>query len=214
MNHPNLPKENPMKIEKSNPIFQIIHSRRAVRKYKNATVKKEIIAQIIEAGKMAPSALNRQPWKFYIIADEKLIKQYSHETIRASQKAIISSGLKNLSKNIGDILHFPDKINFMKTEDPIFHHAPVVIFITADKENEWASIDIGMCAQNMMLAAKALGVDTCPIGFVKYLNETKTPSSIGIPENEILILAISLGYGDEDPLVKSRQKDNVKYIHS
>jgi len=49
----------------------------------------------------------------------------------------------------------------------------VVIFIISPHDNEWASLDVGMCAQNIMLAAKSLGLDTCPVGFGKYVEKTK-----------------------------------------
>lgn len=58
-----------------NPIIENIYHRRAVRKYKDLAVDRDVIDEIIMAGKMAPSAMNRQPWKFYVLTDrEKLGK--------------------------------------------------------------------------------------------------------------------------------------------
>jgi len=102
--------------------------------------------------------------------------------------------------------------DLFKRPDPIFHGAPVVIFITALRENEWASLDIGMCAQNMMLAAKALGLDSCPVGLAKYVEQTKIFSRLQVPFSEQVHLAIILGYGDETPEIHKRIRNNAFFI--
>ena len=100
----------------------------------------------------------------------------------------------------------------MNAEDPVFHGAPVVIFITSKKDNEWAALDIGMCSQNIMLAAKSIGLDSCPVGMGKYIDQTKIYSRLNIPESEHVHLAIIIGYGNESPEVKERIKNNLIYI--
>jgi len=55
---------------------------------------------------------------------------------------------------------------------PDISRAPVVFFISGTKEDKWAAFDIGMCSQNIMLAAKLLGFDTRPIGLAKMVMET------------------------------------------
>jgi nitroreductase len=62
-----------------NDILKNIFERRAVRKYKNMTVPKDLIGILLDAGRMAPSAMNRQPWKFYVLTDSKKIKSFSKE---------------------------------------------------------------------------------------------------------------------------------------
>lgn len=48
-------------------VFDAIKSRRSVRKYKNRPIEKEKIRKVLEAGRLAPSAHNSQPWKFYVV---------------------------------------------------------------------------------------------------------------------------------------------------
>jgi nitroreductase len=181
----------------SNETIKTIYERRAVRKYQDKPVDKALIEQIIDAGRMAPSAMNRQLWKFYVMTDRKQINSLSPIIVKLANKFL-------------DLAHQMDS---SKTSDIIFHNAPVVIFITAPSKNEWAAIDIGMCSQNMMLAAKSLGLDTCPIGLVKFLNKSKTDSILGISSAEEIKLAIILGYGEEQPAVHERRKDNLKFIN-
>lgn len=180
----------------TNETLKTIYQRRAVRKYKDKPVDKALIEQIIDAGRMAPSAMNRQLWKFYVLTDKKLISSLSPTIVKVANK----------------VLSWAHGIDHSITTDIIFHNAPVVIIITAPKKNEWAALDIGMCSQNMMLAAKSLGLDTCPIGFVKLLEKTEKISILGITASEQIKLAIIVGYGDEEPPVHERKKDNVKYI--
>ncbi len=180
----------------TNETLKTIYQRRAVRKYKDQPVDKALMEQIIEAGRMAPSAMNRQPWKFYVLTDRKVIDSLSPTIFKVANK----------------VLKWAHGIDHTIPTDLIFYHAPVVIFVTSPKRNEWAALDIGMCCQNMMLAAKSLGLDTCPIGFAKMLEKTDKISILGMSSSEQIQLAIIVGYGDEDPPVHDRKKDNVKYL--
>lgn len=195
-----------------NDTLQTIYDRRAVRKFKDKAIDREITDQLIAAGRMAPSAMNRQPWKFYVVTDKELIKSMSKQIARISVKQIAKIGIKGIVKSIWHYVHSPHDLGFFKQTDFIFHEAPLVIFITASHENEWAALDVGMCCQNMMLAAKSLGLDSCPVGLAKFIEETKDASKLGIKKSESVQLALIFGYGDEMPEVKERKKDNVVYV--
>lgn len=56
-----------------------IFTRRSIRKYKDEHVPKEIIHNILEAGRLSPSAVNRQPWHFVVVKDQKVKESISHE---------------------------------------------------------------------------------------------------------------------------------------
>jgi nitroreductase len=195
-----------------NEVLNTIYARRAVRKYKNKTVNRKIIDQIIDAGRMAPTAMNIQPWKFYVLTERSDINEFSKAIRLGAVKGIFKSGIKQIVKTIITAFHFPKGADFTKEEDMIFHGAPVVIFITSPKDNEFAALDIGMCAQNMMLAAKGMGLDTCPIGMAKYVEYTQVYKRLNIPANEHVNLAIILGYGAEQPELHERIKTNATYI--
>ena len=195
-----------------NDTIKTIYERRAVRKYKEIPLERTIIEQIVDAGRMAPSAINKQPWKFYILTNKDDIKDFSNEILKAVIKGVVKAGIKGIVKATKDVLHFSHSSDFFNTEDPIFHGAPLVIFITSPKDNEWAALDIGMCSQNIMLTAKSMGVASCPIGMGKFVEQTKIYSRLHIPESEQVNLAIILGYGDEEPQMKDRVKNNISFI--
>jgi nitroreductase len=197
----------------TNEVLKVIYERRAVRKFKGKSVDESLIQQVLDAGRMAPSAINRQPWKFYVLTNRESIKLYSKEIAKSAAVNLIKSGIKNIMKTTVDALHMSRKMDFLKGEDPVFHGAPVVIFMVSPKDNEWAALDIGMCSQNIMLAAKSLGLDTCPVGLAKYVEQTNLYAQLNIPASEQVNLAIILGYGDEDPAIHERKKDNVVFIN-
>lgn len=196
-----------------NNTFETIYSRRAVRKYKPKKVDRDLIEQILEAGRMAPSAHNNQPWKFYMLTDKDDIQTFSKAIRTGIVKGILKMGFKRIVKLAFSVLHFPGGGDLAKAHDMIFYGAPAVIFITSPKDNEWAGLDVGMCAQNMMLAAKSLGLDSCPVGSAKYVEETKLFSKLRIPAIEQVDLALVVGYGDETPAVHERVKNNLIYIN-
>lgn len=197
-----------------NMVFQTLYERRAVRKFKNTPIDREVILQLLDAGRMAPSAMNRQPWQFYVLTDPKKIQAYSQAIMGQAKFAMLRSGAKEAVHHIFHpaSFHFRDGIEFFKADDPIFHAAPAVIFIASDKNSEWAPLDIGMCSQNIMLAAQSLGLATCPVGFAKFIENTREYKELRVPDSERIHLAILVGYADESPAVHERKRDNAVFI--
>lgn len=178
--------------------MKVIYDRRAVRKYKDASVDRQVIDQLIDAGRMAPSGMNLQPWKFYVVTDEDMIRKMDEQ---------ICIVLK-------DVYKVPEMVDFLKNSNPIFHQAPAVIFITGPRVSEWAALDIGMCAQNIMLAAESLGLATCPVGLGKFIERTSLYRMLNIPAAEQVFLSLTLGYAEEHPAFHERKKDNVIFVRA
>ncbi len=197
-----------------NEVLKTIYERRALRKYSARPVFRSDIEQIIDAGRMAPSAINKQPWKFYVLTSKEDIQAFSNEISWAATKEMshLKQNKDEALKNGAGIFKYTHQVDFYKIEDIVFHEAPVVIFISAPKDNKWATIDIGMCTQNMMLAAKSMGLDTCPVGMGKYVEQTLIYSRLPIPKEEQIVLALTLGYGDEEPKMHERARNNVFYL--
>lgn len=206
--------QQPTKQILKNETLKVIYERRAIRKFIDKPVKKEDVEQLLDAARMAPSAINKQPWKFYVLTKKETIQNYSKEITKAAKMGILKIGLKEVVKTLihpGNF-HLKDGLDFFKADDPIFHGAPVVIFITSPKNNEWAALDIGMCSQNIMLAAKSLGLDSCPVGLAKFVEQSSIYPELNIPKSEQVNLAIVIGYGDETPNVHERIKNNAVYL--
>jgi nitroreductase len=180
-----------------NEVLQAIYERRAVRRFLPRPVPEDLIGQLIDAGRMAPSAMNRQPWYFLVVTGPARLKRLGEEIAEAARKEVHL--LQGMSPSLAAAF--------------IFHGAPVVLFITAPADNEWAELDVGMCAQNIMLAARSLGLDTCPVGLARYAEKTPSYAGLGIPAGHRIMLALVLGYGDEKPVAHARRKDNLRYLY-
>ena len=200
------------KVAETTETLQTIFERRSVRKYKNKFVDKNTIEKILDAGRMAPSAMNEQPWKFYVVTHKETIQSFSKEISKITAKEFLKAGPGRIIKNIIHLLNFSQGFQYLKTKDHVFYEAPVVIFITGPRNNEWVDLDIGMCAQNIMLAAKSMGLDTCPIGLGIFLEHTKLYPQLKTSPKEEIKLSIILGYGDETPEVHKRITKNAVFM--
>ena len=153
-----------METEKS------ISGRRSVRNYLETLVQADVLEKILKAGAMAPSAMDKQPCRFIIISDREKISQLSGIV---SEK-IATSGL------------LPGFGGRMKSDlDVIFHGAPLLILVVAEK-SEWAAIDCALAAQNMMLQAYALGLGSCFIGFARIILDSKSLEEVGVAKTQEL----------------------------
>lgn len=122
-----------MEIAKETETLQSIYERRAVRKYKDLPVPKFTIEKIMDAGCMAPSAMNRQPWKFHVLTEKETILEFSKEIEKIAFRKVIKSGPKQILKTVASLLHFSFVTGILKGGDSVFYGAPVVIFISAPR---------------------------------------------------------------------------------
>ena len=180
-------------------IEECIKGRRSVRNYLDKPVEKEKIEKLLNAGSMAPSAMNRQPCRFTVIESKEKIKELSDKTKK-------NLGLLGLGLNIAEII----KVK----EDIIFYNAPLLIIISAPKEKDgWGKIDSALATENMMLAAYGMGLGSCYIGFARSLNnEKEVLKELGIPEDYEIISPLIFGYPKEWPRHKEKKLKILKWI--
>jgi nitroreductase/NAD-dependent dihydropyrimidine dehydrogenase PreA subunit len=165
-------------------IEKAILNRRSVRNYKDQPVPESIIRRVLEAGRFAPSAGNCQPWKFVVVTNKSLIhdmdeavwgvmntlyKMYTNdETVKglaAGYEADPNPGLYDPRIMLGGAG------GVAKRNLPVFLNAPAVILIAADhRAISGADINVGICGQNMILAANSLDIRACWVGFSQVIN--------------------------------------------
>ncbi|MFC1568679.1 nitroreductase family protein [bacterium] len=145
-------------------IFEAIRKRQSIRKYLDRPVEEEKLLQVLEAARMAPSAKNRQAWRFIVIQEAEL-RQQMIEAARGQQFVgqapviIACCGL-----------------------DPEYH-------MTCGQPAD--VIDVAIAIDHMTLAATALGLGTCWIGAF-YQDQVKT--LLNIPEKFQVVELMVLGY--------------------
>lgn len=219
---------------------KIIYSRRSIRLYKRKQVPSELVHRIIEAGRFAPSAGNNQPWKFIVIQDKALIDEINtrcKKSLKVHTRITLPAAW--LEKKIpGDPdarfswwqkLLLPLLVKLRPgdtdqrvrggvntvTSDPdyhIFFNAPTLILQLADRRAIGGTdYDSGICAQNMVLTAHALGLGTCYVGLIDglKLHPKFRREVIGVREPFEIVMALCVGYPQgmiDKPVRRERQR--------
>lgn len=188
-----------------------IEKRRSIRKYKPDKIEKSLIEEIVKAGILAPSAKNRQPWKYIVYtgaSKEHLLDAMERGLVREkSGKALLPESAFGL----------PDAFHTLQ----IMREAPVTIIIlnengrtpyenidTDKRVSEICdSLSIGASVENMLLRATELGLGTLWIANTCFAYD-ELVEYIGT-ENQ-LVGAVALGVPDEEPASRPRkQLENV-----
>jgi len=224
---------------------KVIYKRRSIRLYRKKQVPKELITRVIEAGRYAPSAGNNQPWKFIVVQNRDKIREIDRLTHRSlrfapflglphawAQKKVPGDKAARLALWQKGLIHVLTTLKYKGdadprarggvnavTSDPDFDTtfgAPVLILLLADKRAIGGTeLDLGICAQNMVLAAHSMGLGTCYIGLIGEALKfrPKYKRTLGITEPFEIVTTLTLGYpqGKIDSIV-DREKARVVWV--
>ncbi|KAK2946706.1 putative nitroreductase family protein [Blattamonas nauphoetae] len=161
-------------------------------------VPRDLIDKVMEAGRLAPSGKNTQPWHFYVITNSDKIKEMG--------KAMEPGLLKDVPKLAGVAAE-------KGVTNLVFYDAPVIINISMHKTHsiDTRQMDIGLTLQNMIMMAEALGLVTLPVYNPKWYGEKIIVETCKIPEDEEFMITLCLGYEDPaKPRTKRPRKELAK----
>ncbi len=162
-------------------LLKVIRMRRSMRVYKKEAIPRDKIEAILEAMRYAPSASNRQNWRYTVVTNKKEIDNLSKASssfFRIARKLLplrflavpfLSASARKMVLNPSSKLQLDNNLKRLEEgEDVIFFDAPCVIIIYARKYTKnLAANDAGVALTHGMLAAQALGLGTCWIGFAQ-----------------------------------------------
>jgi nitroreductase len=169
-------------------MLELITSRQSDRKYSNKPVAKEQLDRIIEAGRMAPSACNAQPWKFIVVTDPEL----KEEIAKAASARVL--GMNSfVAQAMAIIVIVRERPNFSSKIGGTI------------KNKDYSLIDIGIASENICLQARAEGLGSCMIG---WFDEDEVRKILGIPEKKRVELLITLGYSLSEYRTKKRKPED------
>ena len=189
-------------------LARVIRNRRSVRLYRREAVPPEMIEHLLELATWAPSAANRQDWEFVVVS--------SAETKGAMAAAVREEWDRMVAGP--EVESFGREIRAYARNFDWFAFAPVVIVVTARTPEMFldsicgpkasavhgSSTSAAMAAQNLMLAAHAMGLATCCLtGPVAA--EEKLKKLLGLGQRRELVCLITLGYPAETPQAPSRR---------
>lgn len=217
--------------EQQAAVDEAIVSRRSIRAFLSKPVSREDIEKILEVAARAPSGTNTQPWKVYVLTghikqqlscaiqavydDPEQSKHHKEEYHYYPQewKTPYVERRRKVGWDLYGLLGLTreDKVGMkaQHSRNYTFFDAPVGLIFTIDREMALGSwLDYGMFLQNIMIAARGRGLDTCAqAAFIQYPQIIR--EILLIPETEMVVCGMSLGYADhskiENTLVTERE---------
>jgi nitroreductase len=208
-----------------------ITSRQSIRAFLPTPVPREAIEEILAVASRAPSGTNTQPWKVYVLTGEpkselsrKILAAYDDPEEAATHREEYAyyptewrSPFIDRRRKVGWDLYGLLKIG--KTDKARMHDqhgrnysffdAPVGLMFTIDRVMQQGSwLDYGMFLQNIMIAARGRGLDTCPQAAFTQFHRIVT-DHIGAPPNEMLVCGMSLGHRDHDAVENRLQTERA-----
>jgi nitroreductase len=173
----------------SMPLGEAIFTQRAIRRLKPDPIPEEDLRDILQAAIRAPSGGNVQPWHFVVLQDRELRARFSElyrEAWWAKRKDAGINGPEDIpesNRTLRSAMRLADEIG----------DSPVLVLVCATGRGEGAMGSVIPAAQNLLLAARALGVG----GTITTLHaqvESRVHELLGIPETAQVVYCVPLGY--------------------
>ena len=165
-------------------VFTIIGRRRSIRLYEKKPVEKEKLNRILEAGRLAPSASNKQPWRFIVVTDEKVKEKlraaYDEEWFVSAPVIIVGCAV------------------------------PEEAWVRMDGQEYWM-VDVAIAMQNMILTATEIGLGTCWIA--DFTDEKGIQEALKLPSNIRVVAMTPLGYPAEEKSPVKNRKPLTEIVH-
>jgi nitroreductase len=167
-------------------VLDAIRKRKSVRKYLNKTIDKEKLLAILEAGRIAPSASNRQEWRFVIVRDSETKRKLADA---ANSQSFIGEASVVI-------------VACAETDEHVMRCGQACY-----------PIDVAIALDHITLAAVDLGLGTCWIG---AFDASKVKQILSIPVNIQVVALMPLGYPSDPSIANKKRMpfdEIVKYEH-
>jgi nitroreductase len=209
----------------------IVHERRSIRGYLQKPVPRELIEEIIDLAKRAPSSMNTQPWHFHVITGEPLERIRKGNTEKMMSGSAVDREIKmnhgyegpHRERQIEIAVQLFEAMGIARDDKPKRQDwvmrgfrqfdAPVSIVITVDKalaDDTIAHFDCGAATYGLVLAAWAKGLGSV-INGQGIMQSSVVRENANIPEDEVIMTCVAMGYPSDEFVandVKSRRVAN------
>ena len=166
-------------------VHDAIYARRSVRHYTGERLPEATVRELIAAAVRAPTAIHEEPWQFLVVQDAATLRRLSDRA-----KTLFTAEMRRLHLDRGarglDVFAQPD-FN-------VFYDAGTLIVICGRPMGPFVVADCWLAAENLMLAAHALGLGSCVIGSaVAALNAPDVKQELGIPADSTAFAPLIVG---------------------
>jgi len=192
-------------------LVRLMRARRSCRHFADDPVDRGVLEDLVKIGTTAPSGTNCQMWTFTVLPTRQAVAalggavgDFFRRLNRMSESRVARLYARLFLKDrLGEYFReYHDKVvdalrEFDETgRDRLFHGAPAVIAIGSERGASCPSEDALLASQNILLAAEAMGLGTCLIGFAveAMRNDPSIKARIGIPAGEPVYAVIAIGH--------------------
>ncbi len=205
-------------------ILDAMGSRHSTRAFTDAPIPRELLQQVLDTASRAPSAMNLQPWEVHMVLGAEL-KRLSRRLMRAFKERQIGCGpgtgqplpeqIKVRTREVRDGMAplieqaGSDFGTFINEGSLNFYGASAAALVFLDELHpQECALDIGVFLAYLLLAAKAQGIGTCPIGLITaYADEIK--DHLNVPESKRLLISVAMGIPDPTAPVNAFESSRI-----
>ena len=179
-------------------VAEAIQKRRSIRKFKPDPVPDELMEQILEAARIAPSGTNRQPWRFQVVKNGELKDRLISEAVIGEQPQIAQAPIVVVCGS--ELLTFV-KGHKLSPQGSEYFGADSADPAELQKFLPDAHMYTAIAVEHMVLMATALGLGTCWVQRMRFGQAAKI---LGWPRHIAVLTLLLIGYADEDPAPRPR----------
>jgi nitroreductase len=185
-----------------------IFMRRSVRAYTPQSLDEATVRALLDAAVQAPTAMHMEPWAFVVIQDRATLKRISDRAKGSWVKEAAHYGDLHRGVDVAMAKAFAERL--ASPDFSVFYDVGTLIAIGAKALGPFVVADCWLAAENLMLAASALGLGTCCIGSaVPALNSPDTKAELGIPSDVEIVAPIIVGVPREAAADVSRRNPTI-----
>ncbi len=185
-----------------------IFTRRSVRAYTGERIDAATVRSLLDAAVQAPTAMHGEPWAFIVIQNAETLKRISDRA--KGHWATEAARYRDLHPAAAGSLQGGFAARFAAPDFSIFYDAGTLIAICAKTTGPFVAADCWLAAENLMLAAAALGLGTCCIGSaVPALNSADTRTELSLAAGLEVIAPIVVGVAREPGQASGRNDPEI-----
>lgn len=179
-------------------VIDAIYRRRSVRSYLPKAVDRRLIRALLDAAVQAPTAVHEEPWAFVVVQDRETLRRLSDKALQTASEG--DHGVR-LPGARGRPFALPDNV---------FYDAGTLIVICGKPLGPFVPADCWLAAENLMLAARAMGLGSCVIGLAAAaLNSPEWKTELGIPAAYTAYAPVIVGEPSGEPPASGRREPEV-----
>ena len=188
--------------------LDVIYTRRSVRSYRSHALDRETIRGLLDAAVQAPTAMHIEPWAFVVVQDRAMLTRYSDQAKRALADEMATHPDVHAIVNPASARAFSEQLT--SPDFDIFYDAAALIVICGKPAGPFVTADCWLAAENLMLAAAAMGLGTCCVGAaLPMLTSPDVRHELAIPDGYDVVAPIVVGVPADGVADSARKEPHI-----